>query len=59
MCCTRICARVRWLHMCYNFDRELSLTCHTDFHAGKQTYEQVLGDGLNLLFQKHGMPPIA
>ena len=24
-----------------------------------KTYEQVLGDGLNLLFQKHGMPPIA
>jgi len=24
-----------------------------------KTYEQVLGDGLNLLFEKHGMPPIA
>ena len=24
-----------------------------------KTYEQVLGDGLNLLFEQHGMPPIA
>lgn len=24
-----------------------------------KTYQQVLGDGLNLLFEKHGMPPIA
>ena len=24
-----------------------------------KTYEQVFGDGLNLLFEKHGMPPIA
>ena len=24
-----------------------------------KTYGQVLGDGLNLLFEKHGMPPIA
>lgn len=24
-----------------------------------KTYQEVLGDGLNLLFQKHGMPPIA
>lgn len=24
-----------------------------------KTYEQVLGAGLNLLFEKHGMPPIA
>ncbi len=26
---------------------------------GGYLYEQVLGDGLNLLFEKHGMPPIA
>ena len=24
-----------------------------------KTYQQVLGEGLNLLFEKHGMPPIA
>ena len=24
-----------------------------------KTYEKVLGDGLNLLFKKHDMPPIA